>query len=1375
MLSSHTTNHTMHKRTAMLCLFCMLSFSLFSAAWRSHIAYNAVEQIVISDTEVYLLSGGNFYSINKQSERRHNYSLQDGLSTTPVTRLHYDKEHNALLVFHQNGYLDIMSSHGVRTIPDLYIKDMTNSKAVQCCYADGATLYLGMSFGILTYNTDDGSFVDTYYIGEEAAEVSVKSICVSNGYLYACSDSLVYRCPLNDNIVDYRQWERITSPHGDAKDCVATAGGVNFISGGKIYSIAGSSATPTAVSTGLSAVTHLTNSDGHLLVTDRTQGLFDFYISRQTAVSTALKDIAAAAYDTTNAEYWFANNSEGIARTGEALQKTYRNNSPSLNVPYRMYYYGDKLFVVQGGRWTTQYKRAPYIMTYRNGLWSNILPGQINSQTQTEIIDLMSVCADTIDPDHYYLTSYGCGVLEMQGSNVLHHWHNGNTPELYTAVDHRPAQYTRADGGVLDKQHRLWISNGTLHVLNDSQWIGFPLYTTDGSNIVLETPGEPVIDPLNDNRIAFPGVRAETGVGFLDHKGTLNNHDDDISVFHNIMLLDGTTPFTPQRVYQLTYDADGVLWLATMEGLFYINPISDLNAMPQLNRLQDFAKPTEFFLDGYEVNCLRTDRKNRLWIGTKQLGLYILSSDRQTIEEHFTTSNSPLLDNCILSIAISGTGKAMIGTSAGIVEYDENGAETGLSDDSHTLDSDDYSGMMNGWTFHFSYGRVSEVASTGQSIYGLADNSLFRLNISDETLEQVNALNGLSAANIGHIAADGKGRLLVAYKDGNFDIIRNNASVGNITDLQRKALSGKNKLLNDVVFEGNYAFLATDFGVLVLNMQKEEIAEWYMPDGEGDISLQYIMLKGDSIYACSGSTVYIASTAANLVDPHNWHSQEFSSRPDLSFRSHLQKQVSVNNCTYSASDTEGIVRQCGGTRTAFKPNGPETNSPYRITFHDDQLYMVPGGRWTTQNKKEASVMIYQNGEWTNIPQKQIREEAGRTITDYTRLAIDPLDPTHWYISAFGFGLHEWKDGHLKRYYLYGNSPLATSSTHGNIAYTRVDGVSFDSEGNIWFLNANNNNCLHVISPSGRWGQLRVNNAAAPLVLETPGDVLIDNTRESYKWIVSSRASAGVGLVNDNGTPFDPTDDRSVFRTTFAYSDSRSLTVEQVRCITQDRDGNIWIGTNTGPLMISASTDFFTSNRCIRHIINRTDGSSLGDYMLGTEQINAIAVDGGGRLWFGTAASGAFLMDINSSDNDIRTVYHFTKTNSPLPSNNVISISINPVTGEVFFGTDEGLISFRSDANEPKEDFSTAYAFPNPVRPNFDGLLTISGLVADTEVRITNAAGELVYTGKSEGGMLVWNMRMPNGKRVTPGVYRIFGNSPANTEDKKHTAIKVLIM
>ncbi len=225
------------------------------------------------------------------------------------------------------------------------------------------------------------------------------------------------------------------------------------------------------------------------------------------------------------------------------------------------------------------------------------------------------------------------------------------------------------------------------------------------------------------------------------------------------------------------------------------------------------------------------------------------------------------------------------------------------------------------------------------------------------------------------------------------------------------------------------------------------------------------------------------------------------------------------------------------------------------------------------------------------------------------------------------------------------------------------------------------------------------------------------------------------------------------------------------CICEDKDGNMWIGTDKGPVYITVNEMADPSLGVIQYKVPRNDGSGYADYLLAGIEITCMAIDGAGRKWFGTSENGAYLI---SADNN-EQLQHFTTANSKLLNDNIESIAINHQTGEVFFGTTSGLCSYISDATAPAEsmDKDNVYAYPNPVNfNNYSGFITITGLTFNADIKITNSAGFLIAEGRSNGGLFTWDGKDKKGNRVASGVYNVI---TATSDGKKGTVCKIAIV
>jgi hypothetical protein len=419
-------------------------------------------------------------------------------------------------------------------------------------------------------------------------------------------------------------------------------------------------------------------------------------------------------------------------------------------------------------------------------------------------------------------------------------------------------------------------------------------------------------------------------------------------------------------------------------------------------------------------------------------------------------------------------------------------------------------------------------------------------------------------------------------------------------------------------------------------------------------------------------------------------------------------------------------------------------------------------------------MMYENGAWTNISEKTIQEKTGYTATDFMNVAVDPLDNMHFFVSSYGTGLYEFKNNVFANWYNHLNSTLETIIPADPYNYIRLDGAIFDQQGNLFVANTGAASGIKIRQVNGTWTQLKYSDLASKPTL---GKVLISNQNSNQKWVLSVRSQPGVFVFDDNGTLTDQSDDKTVFISKFTYPDQDntgnikliSKFPGAVYSIAQDKNGIVWVGTDMGPFLFNNASKIFNADyTCSRVKIPRADSTNLADYLLVNEKIKGIAIDGANRKWLATETSGVYLMSANGQ----QTIQHFTTSNSPLLSNNILSIAINPVTGETFFGTDQGLISYQSDASEAGATFGNVYAYPNPVRQGFTGVITITGLVENTQVKITDINGNLVCETVSNGSLATWNGKDIHGRKVNTGIYLAIC---ANADGTQSAITKILVI
>ena len=737
------------------------------------------------------------------------------------------------------------------------------------------------------------------------------------------------------------------------------------------------------------------------------------------------------------------------------------------------------------------------------------------------------------------------------------------------------------------------------------------------------------------------------------------------------------------------------------------------------------------------------------------------------------------------------------------------------------------------WRIHLSYNYGTNVVQTPNRVFVVASGSLFSVGKHDRSVEKYTRLTGLSGSNIIDISYSEKDDVLfIVYEDSNIDIM-SSRGIFNMPDLARKNMAGS-KRVNDIYFNDGFAYLSTDFGIAKVNIKKREFSDTYIIGENGtSISVNSMTIWNDSIYATSGNIIYSASIKANLSDFQNWKisvpmgenenfetimifnnkllllessqkkvytvekqndfnptlfadsvismNQSFSwlnlakSTREISSYSNLSNPVSItapmdflsgfydgNNNFYLAARYYGfiqIIQKTGSVIDRIQPNGPELNDPFTMKFTQGRLFVSTSGTWVSGNGNSyipASISIYDD-RWQFMDRYFSTDMPFISLID---IEVNPSNSKHFFASSFVGGLFEFKDDRFFHRYGAINSPIQPHDDKIG-EFESVAGLAYDREGNLWITQSYVSDMLKVLKKDGTWKSFYISEMARREVFR----LLIDDN--NFKWINIPRSGPGIFVFDDNGT----TTGRGRFRNSFIDQDNGSFTSLTYRCMTLDKEDpqKMWIGTANGPIIIPNTKKAFDSDFSIMRIkIPRNDGSGLADYLLENEIVNAIAVDGGNRKWLGTSSSGALLVSADGTE----TIYHFTTENSPLLSDNILSIAINPESGEVFFGTDQGIISFMGDATESNPKFKNVRAYPNPVRESYEGIISIVGLVDRTNVKITDTVGNLVYETTSNGGMATWDGKNVNGHRVSTGVYFALCSS----EDGKEQAIcKILVV
>lgn len=471
-----------------------------------------------------------------------------------------------------------------------------------------------------------------------------------------------------------------------------------------------------------------------------------------------------------------------------------------------------------------------------------------------------------------------------------------------------------------------------------------------------------------------------------------------------------------------------------------------------------------------------------------------------------------------------------------------------------------------------------------------------------------------------------------------------------------------------------------------------------------------------------------------------------------------------------ATNGNGLVHYLGYSNiTVSHPNGPGNNNVYRMANAKGTLYATtggPSGNWGSQFRKDG-VHYLTEGRWYttdrfNDPMFAAgNNNFGEALNDPLPVQVDPDDGMHAFIGSWDDGVLEMRNGHGVQFYGPDNSPLQRfQNSSSNDVPTNVGGLAYDERGNLWVTNSNCSRPLSVRLRNGTWHAMAPINELGTNTLLS--DIIV--AKNGYKWVVRPRGN-GLLVFTDSGTPSQTGDDRAKVLTSF--EGEGKLPSMDALCVAEDLDGQIWVGTGKGIAVFYAPDLIFTnSNFDAQQILIEQDGNV--QILLETETVSAIVVDGANRKWLGTQSSGLYLVSADGTEQ----LAHFTAANSPLPSDNIICLSMDDATGELFIGTDMGIISYRGDAIAGQKVADCATVFPNPVRETFTGPVAITGLLRNSDVRITDVAGNLVYHTRSKGGQAIWPVTDMQGRRVSTGVYIVLAMDPEGTE-KCNTKVAVI--
>lgn len=736
---------------------------------------------------------------------------------------------------------------------------------------------------------------------------------------------------------------------------------------------------------------------------------------------------------------------------------------------------------------------------------------------------------------------------------------------------------------------------------------------------------------------------------------------------------------------------------------------------------------------------------------------------------------------------------------------------------------------IGGWREHLPYHSVKDLAILdNNTLTAATEYSLFTFQTEESYIERISKTAGLSGSGIQLIHTAAGNKLIVVYTNNNIDIITSSSiqPIRDIANSNQLPVSGIFAIASDE----SRAYLCTAIGIIVLDLDRFEVNEtWRIGNNGQPVITNSFTKMGSHFYAATNEGLKsIPVASANPADYNNWtllsgnaglpagncdqvflfqnqlitlvenrfyifrnNSWEIFFESNFEYVKHAvngnrlticeqlnsqfriqvlnenatvmltlnqgqqlqhpQKAIWYNEEVWIADSLSGLLRYSNGHYTAIVPESPASIAEGNIFATTSGIVAARGAvNNNTGAGHPGSWFTLKEYSWQNFERAQF--PALDSCPDLHHVIFNNSNQETW-TASWGGGLQLWKEGHFIKTYKQG----FLGADVVNPQQYKVGGIVLDKQNNVWISNPGSSFPLVLRQPDDVWVQFAVPYSG---VGNTIKDIIVDDN--SYKWI--SAAQGGL-LVYSEGSDLNSAADDKWFRYLFGPGQG-NLPGNAVIAINKDRQGFIWVGTDNGIAVIECPEAVFTNPICeaVRPVIKT---GNFAGYLFQNERVLCITTDAANRKWVGTE-KGAWLVAPNGD----AIIEHWNTGNSPLPANRVHSIAIDPKTGEVFFATAAGIVSWRGTATAASEEKPQVQIFPNPVPPGYNGTIGIRGLKENSIVKITELNGRLVYQTRSLGGQAVWNGRDYRGRMISTGVYLVLVSDEGNREQ---TAGKIVFI
>ncbi len=753
---------------------------------------------------------------------------------------------------------------------------------------------------------------------------------------------------------------------------------------------------------------------------------------------------------------------------------------------------------------------------------------------------------------------------------------------------------------------------------------------------------------------------------------------------------------------------------------------------------------------------------------------------------------------------------------------------------------------MGGWTLHVPAREASSVVIAGNMVYAAFDNGVLAYDKVAKEKSVMTVTNSLSDVSISTMGYESNtNTVVIGYRNGNVDLLRNN-TVTNLPAIKLAQIQGIKEIQSIKSYLGRI-YLATGFGVVVVDPIKKEVRETYYPTQLKEV-IKDIAFSGDTIFVLTENRVlYGNKNNPALGDFNQWSlDTRFPINPEKNYKNLLRINSDFlinridtsygNDTVYrltgsglQAIDVGGFnlqmnsiskhgnnlaVNVAGGifvmnndysavefTRNSYAagefpdinysvlsdgfiwvadrfaglvaidPNGgyekisfsgPPKSAFYKLDWEAGKLIATGGGLSGTYfTFNNAGFYLLNEQNWSLYSKQTVPQWADTlALFDFISASINPKNPNEFALGTYSgvpLTIVNQDKSDVKNFTI-NNSPLEPTILGNGWSY--ISDLQYDEQGNLWMINSYCDRTLKVRKPDGSWINMDMGIASKN---GFSGNMAIDYNNNIW-FAVEGK---GLFALNYNETLDNVADDKK--KQFLKGVGVGNLPSNSVRAIAVDFDNEIWVGTDAGFAIIYNSAGVFDAGPGEYDAQRiKLDFEGNVEYLLGGTVINDIEIDGGNRKWIGTEGTGIFLM----SPDGLTILANYTTENSPLISNIVMDLEIDHNTGEVYAITDKGLISFRTDASYEDPDYEDVKVFPNPAGPNFNGWITIQGIRYNSDVKITDMGGKLVYQTTSNGGTAIWNGKNLDGTKVASGVYLIW---TAANEGKGRKVGKVVVI